>query len=75
MPQAFTRQAFSPTATVVHLKEPRRYRAPEKAQHPTDDEIHSACAGSGNFCRCWMPAWFRLAELVGQERRSANVES
>jgi hypothetical protein len=75
MPQAFTRQASGPTAKVVHLKVPRRHHVPAETPRPTDDEMHSGCTGSGNFCRCWMPAWFRLAELVGQERRSANVES
>jgi hypothetical protein len=75
MPLAHTPQASRPTATVVQLKVPRRYHAPEDTPRPTTDEMHSACGGSGNFCRCWMPAWFRLAELVGQERRSANVES
>lgn len=74
MPQAFTRQASSPTATVIELKVPRRYRAPETTRRQTDDEIHNACIAHGNFCRCWMPAWFHLAELVGQERRSANAD-
>jgi len=75
MPPALTRQALRPTATVIQLKVPRRYYAPEETPRPTDGEMHSACVGSGNFCRCWMPAWFRLAELVGEERRSASVQN
>lgn len=30
---------------------------------------HALC---GNFCRCWMPTWFDLLEIVGQERRGAG---
>lgn len=33
------------------------------------ETLHDACS---NFCRCWMPAWFRLAEIVASERGSAH---
>lgn len=74
MHQAFTRQASSPTATVIQLKPPRRYIA-SAAPPPreTGDMLKHECVTHGNFCRCWMPAWFHLAELVGQERRGANA--
>jgi len=29
---------------------------------------HAGCS----FCKCWMPEWFRLAEIVGEERRTAG---
>ena len=28
------------------------------------------CVRDGNFCLCWMPAWFYLAERVGEERKT-----
>ncbi len=65
MPQAFTRQ----DSKVVQLKIPRRYLAPV----PTDDVPHHDCVAQANFCRCWMPAWFELAEIVGQERKRGNA--
>lgn len=65
MPQAFTRK----DSKVVELKLPRRYLAPVQ----TGDTPHHDCVAQANFCRCWMPAWFHLAELVGEERRSAGA--
>jgi hypothetical protein len=42
-------------------------------QVPAEGEatLDAACVKDGNFCHCWMPAWFYLAERVGQERLSA----
>ncbi len=49
----------------------------EKSQSAEKD-IPTSCGGGAGFCRCWMPAWFRLAEIVAEERKtqatSANAE-
>lgn len=53
---------------LVERVEPPEQTPPESAQ--------SCCSTVGvNFCRCWMPAWFALAEIVAQERRAASFAS
>ncbi len=41
------------------------------APAPSEPEamLAAPCVKDGNFCFCWMPAWFYLAEIVGDERR------
>lgn len=48
--------------------------APTPAQAATrvngEDVLLVPCVRDGNFCQCWMPAWFYLAERVAEERKA-----
>ena len=63
-------------ARVVSLKTRQPIAVEEriKAQNaPNDHDVvfNVPCVAAGNFCLCWMPAWFRLAEIVAAERKEA----
>ncbi len=61
-------------ANVVSLKLVKQTHRPTVATmaFDADTALSVSCFAGGNFCRCWMPAWFQLAELVAAERRAAS---
>ena len=65
---------------VISLKtrQPVTTSEDQRAQrHPVPPQGEAAldveCVRQGNFCLCWMPAWFYFAERVGEERRKTDV--
>lgn len=50
--------------------------SPEPEQAPAATRLNGEaalavpCVRDGNFCQCWMPAWFYLAERVSEERKA-----
>lgn len=64
------------TARVVSLKTRQRPNEGERSSPPAvppEAALDHACVKDGNYCRCWMAAWFLLAERVGAERRQAQM--
>ena len=43
-------------------------RAGQPAASEFDAILQEPCVATASFCRCWMPAWFHLAEIVAHER-------
>jgi hypothetical protein len=44
--------------------------APAATRQNGADALLVTCVRDGNFCQCWMPAWFYLAERVSEERKA-----
>lgn len=65
----------SDTPRVISLKTRKAISEGERAQARPVPRAAEACEHDGGFCRCWMPAWFALAERVGEERKRIEEKS